>query len=190
MLEALNQPYHIGEHEVETTPSIGISLYPVDGEDATLLMKNADTAMYRVKENGKNHYRFYTGEMTESSAKKLILEKELLKALRNHELDIYYQPQVELQQQKITGVEAFVRWHHPTLGLVPASEFIPMAEETGLILPIGEWVLRQACKQVKEWQEAGDPLRIGINLSAKQFYQDNLVDIVADVLKETQLKPS
>jgi diguanylate cyclase (GGDEF)-like protein/PAS domain S-box-containing protein len=190
IITALNLPFLLGEHEVLTTPSIGIALYPEHADTAVGLMKNADTAMYRVKENGKNHYLFYTCEMAESSAKKLILEKELHKALSNQEFEIYYQPQVDIQWQKITGVEALLRWHHPTLGLLPASDFIPMAEETGLILPIGEWVLRQACKQAKAWQDEGIPLmNIGVNLSSKQFYQENLVDVVAQVLEETQLLP-
>jgi diguanylate cyclase (GGDEF)-like protein/PAS domain S-box-containing protein len=190
ILRYLNQPYYINEHEIETTPSIGIALYPTDGQDATTLMKNADTAMYRVKENGKNHYRLYTSHMSESSSKKRMLEKELHKALRNGELVIYYQPQVDIHQQKVMGVEALLRWQHPTMGLLSAGEFIPLAEETGFILPIGEWVLKQACEQAKQWQEAGYPLiKIGVNLSPKQFYQDNLVDVVAKILLETNLPP-
>ncbi len=183
-------PFNFGGHDFHITPSIGITLYPTDGEDPQTLLKNADTALYRAKEQGRNVYQFYTPAMNAKTLERLVLENNLRRALERKEFVIYYQPRVKINTKQIIGMEALVRWQHPEQGLISPVKFIPLAEETGLIMPLGEWVLRTACAQTKAWQEAGfPPLRVGVNLSARQFQQPNLVERVAQVLKETGLHP-
>ncbi|KQX60830.1 hypothetical protein ASD40_31165 [Paenibacillus sp. Root444D2] len=180
----------LSDHEMFVTPSIGISLYPSDGRDIETLIKNADTAMYRVKEQGKNNFQFYTPDMNEAVSRKMKLEMGLRKGLERGEFKVYYQPQIDVISGKVIGVEALIRWQHPEWGNIPPDEFIPLAEETGLIIPIGEWVLYEACHQNKIWQNAGyPPLRIAVNISSRQFQQNNLVEIVSKTLKETELDP-
>lgn len=170
--------------------SIGIALYPHDGEDAETLLRQADTALYRAKENGRNNYRFYMPEMNSQGSALLTLENRLHRALERGEFTVYYQPQVDITTMAIAGMEALLRWQHPEQGLIPPAQFIPLAEQTGLIVPIGEWVLRTACAQNKVWQDAGfSELRMGVNLSPRQFQEPNLVELVAHVLSETGLAP-
>ncbi|MGM0805649.1 MAG: EAL domain-containing protein [Bacillota bacterium] len=178
----------VNEQELFVTPSIGIAMYPGDGRDIETLIKNADTAMYRVKEQGKNNFQFYTPEMNEAVTKKMKLEIGLRKALERDEFKIVYQPQIDVETGGIIGVEALLRWHHPEWGTISPAEFIPIAEETGLILQIGEWVLHGACRQNKAWQDAGyEPLRMAVNISSRQFQQSDLVERVSRILRETEL---
>ncbi|MBH0161808.1 bifunctional diguanylate cyclase/phosphodiesterase [Fictibacillus sp. 26RED30] len=180
----------VNEQELFVTPSIGIAMYPGDGRDIETLIKNADTAMYRVKEQGKNNFQFYTPEMNEAVTKKMKLEIGLRKALERNEFKIVYQPQIDVETGGIIGVEALLRWHHPEWGTISPAEFIPIAEETGLILQIGEWVLHGACRQNKAWQNAGyAPLRMAVNISSRQFQQSDLVERVSRILRETELEP-
>lgn len=190
IIHLLSQPFAIEGHELRIGCSIGIAMYPDDGEDAITLMKNADTAMYRAKEAGKNGYRFYLADMNETVIQKLVMEEWLNKALEYKEFVLYYQPQVDIFTNRMNGMEALLRWNHPRLGLIPPGEFIPLAEETGLIIPIGEWVLRTACKQNKAWQDAGYPaLKMAVNISPIQFHQNDFVNVVLDALNESGLAP-
>ncbi|MDT4895400.1 MAG: hypothetical protein QOH25_477 [Acidobacteriota bacterium] len=188
--ESLKLPFLIDEHELFITVSIGISLYPDDGADAPTLLKNADAALYRAREQGGDNYQFYTADMNAKAMKRLTLENSLRRALERSEFEVYYQPVLDITTRKIVGVEALLRWHHPELGLVQPAEFIPLAEDTGMIVPIGEWVLRTACAQSKSWQSAGfAPLSLAVNLSARQFQQQNLAEVVVRILQETGLNP-
>ncbi|RFU60763.1 bifunctional diguanylate cyclase/phosphodiesterase [Peribacillus glennii] len=190
IVERISQPFVINGHELFVTPSIGISVYPTDGKYAETLIKNADTAMYRVKEQGKNDFGFYAPEMDEEISKKMTLEIGLRKALQNNEFTVLYQPQINIDTGKLIGVEALTRWIHPEWGTISPAEFIPLAEETGLILPIGEWVLYEACAQNKAWQNEGhSPVRMAVNISSRQFQQLNFVDTVRDILQKTGLAP-
>jgi diguanylate cyclase (GGDEF)-like protein len=186
--ESLKLPFVIDDHELFTTVSIGISLYPDDGADAPTLLKNADAALYRAREQGGDNYQFYTADMNAKAMKRLTLENSLRRALERSEFEVYYQPVLDINTRKIVGMEALLRWHHPELGLVQPAEFIPLAEDTGMIVPIGEWALRTACTQGKSWQEAGfAPLTLAVNLSARQFQQQNLSEVIARILQETGL---
>ena len=190
LIHALEQPVMLERQEVFATTSIGISVYPDDGDSADTLIKHADTAMYRAKERGRNNCQFYTADMNERALERLTMENSLRHALELNEFMLYYQPQVDLRTRSITGMEALLRWQHPDFGLVAPARFIPLAEETGLIVPIGEWVLRTACFQNKAWQDAGMPrLHVAVNLSARQFKQPNLVDMVSQALADSGLEP-
>jgi diguanylate cyclase (GGDEF)-like protein/PAS domain S-box-containing protein len=187
-LEAVSQPFTVGMYELFLTASIGISIYPKDGNHEDVLLKNADAAMYRAKESGKNRFEFFTGVMNEVAMRRLHLETQLQQALARNEFILYYQPQADLKSGKIIGVEALVRWMHPTMGLIPPSEFIPITEETGLIVPIGEWILKAACQQAVAWRQAGLPkLRFAVNLSARQFAKLDLTTTIIRILEETGL---
>jgi diguanylate cyclase (GGDEF)-like protein len=189
ILEAIKPPFHFDHNELHITMSIGITLYPYDGEDADTLLKNADTALYRAKEQGRNNYQLYTPAMNARAFERLALENSLRKAVERKEFLVYFQPQVDLKTGTIVGTEALLRWQHPDLGIVYPSEFISMAEETGLISQLGEWVLRTACTLNKSWQKAGfSPMSVAVNLSARQFQQQDLVETVARILKETGLE--
>lgn len=191
ILNVIAKPFPIGGNEVFIGCSIGIALFPQDGADMELLLKNADTALYHAKDQGRNNYQLYSDWMNVAAVQRLALENRLRKALDNRELSLHYQPQVALDSGRITGVEALLRWNSPEMGMVPPLDFIPVAEETGLIVPIGEWVIRTACNQARAWQEQGLPaLRMAINLSARQFADPQpLLDRVAEALAETGLSP-
>ncbi len=189
ILEAIKPPFHFDRNELHITMSIGITLYPYDGEDADTLLKNADTALYRAKEQGRNNYQLYTPAMNARAFERLALENSLRKAVERKEFLVYFQPQVDLKTGVIVGTEALLRWQHPDLGIVYPSEFISMAEETGLIAQLGDWVLRTSCTHNKAWQKAGfAPMTVAVNLSARQFQQQDLVETVARILKETGLE--
>lgn len=180
----------IEHNELIITPSIGIAIYPNDGENFETLLKNADTAMYKVKNDSRNNFHFFTQEMQLNSARNLQLENALRHALERNELEVYYQPQVAIEDGSIIGAEALLRWHHPTLGMISPAEFIPIAEGSGQIIEIGEWVLRTAIVQTKQWIDSGfTPMIIAVNLSAIQFRQKNLLTLVTDILEEVQLLP-
>jgi diguanylate cyclase (GGDEF)-like protein len=188
--EAMRRPFLIEGHEIFVTASIGISLFPEDGDDCDSLLKYADTAMYHAKNCGKNNAKLYSSSLTMQIMSHVKLEVGLRRALKNEELYLLYQPQIEVRSGEIVGVEALVRWRHPERGIISPTEFIPLAEETGLIVPIGEWVLRTACHQAKSWQrQTGRAIRISVNLSAKQFKDDNLAQIVLSALHDTGLDP-
>lgn len=191
ILKTLNQPFYIKNEEMFITPSIGISMFPADGDDVETLMKHADIAMYRVKEEGKNRFQFFTQEMNQSVSRKSRIAIGLRKGLEQGEFSIHYQPQIDLKTEEIIGVEALIRWTHPELGNISPVEFIPVAEDTGIIVQIGEHVLRTACRQNKEWQDAGLPkFRVAINISARQFSQSNLCEVVRDALSDSGLEPN
>lgn len=190
ILRIFDSSFSIEEHEFIITASIGISLYPKDSTVAEKLIKNADMAMYFSKNNGKNNYSYYSTQLNETIVTKRKLEKEIRKALEYNQFTLHYQPQFNVHTKKIIGIEALIRWDHPDRGIVTPGEFIQIAEDTGLIIPIGEWVLLESCKQLKLWQKAGYlPFSIKVNLSARQFQLKNIVQIVSNILQETQLQP-
>lgn len=190
VMELASQPLQIEHHELAVTPSIGISMFPADGEDFETLCQKADTAMYRAKHDGRNGFAFFTGEMQAQSRRALELENALRRALERDQLALHYQPQLCLKDGSVIGAEALLRWTHPQLGQVSPAEFIPVAESSGLILPIGEWVLRQAAAQLKCWLAAGlPPLRMAVNLSTVQFRHAELPKLVSRILAEAELPP-
>lgn len=188
ILALFKKPFCVQNYELHLTVSIGVALYPNDGEDTDSLIKHADTAMYRVKEQGKNNYAVYSPLKSDPSYDQLIFENDLRKALINNEFSVYYQPKINIFTGEISGLEALIRWFHPKKGVIPPAKFIPVAEETGLIIPIGEFVLREAARQNMAWQKAGvPPIPVAVNLSTRQFLQSNLVVTVESVLKDTGL---
>jgi predicted signal transduction protein with EAL and GGDEF domain/DNA-binding response OmpR family regulator len=188
--DAMRRPFLIEGNEIFVTASIGISLFPEDGDDCTSLLKYADTAMYHAKNCGKNNAKLYSSSLTMQIMSHVKLEVGLRRALQNDELYLLYQPQLDVRSSEIVGVEALVRWRHAERGVVSPTEFIPLAEETGLIVPIGEWVLRTACQQARAWQKlSGRAVRMAVNLSAKQFKDENLSQIVLSALHDTGLDP-
>lgn len=191
ILSLFKKPFKIGNEEIfDVTASIGIAVAPSDGKDLDTLLKNADTAMYYAKSTGKNKFEFFTKEMKAQSIEKLKMKNNLRNALSRDELTVYYQPKVSVKSGKIVGMEALIRWIHPDEGMISPAKFIPLAEDTGLIVPIGEYVMREACLQNKIWQELGrKPLRIAINLSIKQLQRKDIVQTVARILEETNLEP-
>jgi len=190
LLAAVAQPCQIEQNELVSTVSIGIALYPNDGQDFETLSKNADAAMYRVKQASRNDFRFFTQEMQAHSARTLQLVNALRHALPRHEFELHFQPQIALQDGHIVGAEALLRWRHPELGMISPVEFIPIAEDSGQILAIGEWVLRTSVRQLKQWLDAGlRPMVMAVNLSAVQFRHPNLIDLVTRILDEAALPP-
>ncbi|RXZ36140.1 EAL domain-containing protein [Oxalobacteraceae bacterium CAVE-383] len=190
VMDAIAAPVSIEGHNFFLTCSLGVAKYPADGEDPELLIKHADIAMYRAKQSGRNNFQFYTPAMNEQALERLHIESNLRAALERGEFVLHYQPKVDIVSGRVTGMEALIRWSHPELGMVPPGRFIGLAEETGLIVPIGAWVTRTACAQNKAWQDAGlPPVRVSVNLSARQFAQKNLVQSIAAVLHETGLEP-
>lgn len=191
LLGALREPFTIDGRVLHITGSLGMALYPRDGGNAHALLCNADVAMSRAKEQGRDNARFYTEEMNRKAQERFALEEDLRRALAQDEFVLHYQPRVDLHSGEITGLEALARWQHPEKGLVAPDIFIPVAEETGLILPLGEWVLREACTQAKAWEKAmGKPVSVAVNLSARQFRQVNLIERVFAILNETGLSPA
>ena len=190
IINRFSEPVVINGHELVVSVSIGISLYPFDGKSLENLIKNADTAMYYAKGEGRNNYQIYSSEMNALSDERLRMEVNLRRALERNEFIIHYQPRITLSDGKISGMEALVRWQRPESGLVSPAEFVPLAEEIGLIVPLGEWILRMACNQNKQWQNSGiDPIRISVNISAVQFHRDGFVDVVKRALLESSLEP-
>lgn len=188
LINIISQSFTIEQFEVGITPSIGIGLYPIDGSTFEALIGSADAAMYRAKHDGRNCYRFVTVEMQAHSSRKIELENSLKQALQRNELEIYYQPQISMSTESLIGAEALLRWNHPTMGIVSPAEFIPIAEESGQIVIIGEWVLRNALGQLKRWTEEGmQPFVMAINLSAIQFRQPQLVSSIISILEELKV---
>ncbi len=191
LMQVVNTPFHLGEYDLNVTASMGIAIYPNDGKDLETLSRNADAAMYRAKREGRNSYRFFTQEMQERSTRHLELVNALRQALEKQQFQLHFQPQLSMQTGHVLGAEALLRWHHPVLGHVSPAEFIPVAEDSGLILPIGEWVLRTAAKQWKQWQASGLPdLLIAVNLSAVQFRHHDLPALVTRILQEADMPPA
>jgi diguanylate cyclase (GGDEF)-like protein/PAS domain S-box-containing protein len=190
VLSELSRAMTLDEFQLYVTASIGVSFFPNDGADLESLLQHAEAAMYRAKETGRNNYQFYRPEMNARTRERLLLENSLRQAVEKQQLILFYQPKIDLSSGQMTGVEALLRWRHPDLGMVSPVDFIPLAEETGLIVPIGEWVLRTACDQAKTWQRSGlPPFRVAVNISGHQFRQADFVDMVEGVLAQTGLNP-
>ena len=187
---AFEEPFQLGEHELFLSASIGISLYPADGDSVVELMRNADSAMYRAKASGRGRYHFYTPEMTQAAQDRIRMENLLRRALENGELSVHLQPQVDAGSSKLVGAEALVRWFSPELGNVPPGQFIKLAEESGIIIKLGSWVLREACRQVMQWRMSGFDLpQLSVNLSVKQLERPEFIDTLDDILCETGMDP-
>ena len=190
IIQALTLPFSCGGHQLHITTSVGVSIYPDHNTEVEGLIHNADMAMYRAKEEGRNCFKFYIPNMQEQSFQRLLMENNLRRALENEELETYYQPQIDINTGKIVGLEVLLRWHHATLGSISPSEFIPLAEETGLIIPIGNWVLRHSCLQAIAWLNMGlPPIQIGVNLSIKQLQHKDFLVSLTQILNETDFDP-
>jgi diguanylate cyclase (GGDEF)-like protein len=191
ILEALRTPHLVGGQEFIVTTSIGVTVFPHDGEDADTLLRNADVAMYRAKEQGRDNYQLYTSSMTTRIFERLVMESDMRRGLKRKEFVVYYQPQLDANTGEILGVEALVRWQHPERGLILPGEFIPLAEETGLILDLGEHVIRTVCTQAKRWAKKEFPLkRVAINLSAHRFRESQSMEPIHNILSRTGCEPS
>ncbi|MBI1396644.1 MAG: EAL domain-containing protein [Betaproteobacteria bacterium] len=190
VVDHLQRPIEIEGHELFVTTSIGIALFPLDGDDADTLIRNADAAMYFAKSQGRNNYQFYGKEMNSRAVERVTLESRLRRALERDEFRLYYQPKLDLRSGRIAGVEALIRWQHPERGMIAPAEFIPIAEESGLIIPIGEWVILEAASQARRWLQAGlPPLHVAVNIAGSHFQQAAFTDNLARVLKDTRLEP-
>jgi diguanylate cyclase (GGDEF)-like protein/PAS domain S-box-containing protein len=183
IVDAFAEPFEIENYSLNTTFSIGISMYPDDGREFDKLLKNADTALYQAKDSGRDTYRFFSEKMNLDAQEQLHLQGQLRNAVKNREFLLHYQPQIDIGSGRIVGAEALVRWQHPEHGLIPPGKFIPLAERSGLVVPMGEWVLIEACRQARRWHDSGSPLLMAVNLSALQFKRGNLLDTVASALK-------
>jgi diguanylate cyclase (GGDEF)-like protein/PAS domain S-box-containing protein len=191
ILTKFTNSFYLNSHEYYISPSIGISMFPADGKDSETLIKNADEALFRVKERGKAHYQFYRSEMNSEIQNVVSLETHLRKAIEKKELILLYQPQIDLSTVKVNSFEALIRWNCAELGMIAPNDFIPLAEDTGLIIPIGNWVIETACKQIRSWNNKGyKDIRIAINISPKQFQQSNLVNTIKGNLDKYQIKPT
>jgi EAL domain-containing protein (putative c-di-GMP-specific phosphodiesterase class I) len=190
-LKALSQPFDVDGHELYGSASIGISVYPRDGTDVEMLMRAADSAMHHAKQQGRNNYQFFTPALNDAVRQRFEIERQLRQALARGEFTLHYQPQIMMESGAICGAEALLRWEPPGMVAPPVGEVIAIAEDTGLIRPIGDWVLREACRQLKYWHNNGYPdLRIAVNLSPHQFYQPNFLDTIRRILHETELPAS
>jgi diguanylate cyclase (GGDEF)-like protein len=190
VIDELSAPIRVQGHELRVAPSVGVSVYPLHGDSAEALITNADAAMYHVKNAGRNAARLFAPEMSTCFPERLSLENDLRDAVGRKELELRYQPKVDVHSGRTTGMEALARWRHPRKGLLLPAEFIPLAEETGLIVPLGDWVLREACRQNKAWQNDGlAPLRVAVNISASQLQQNDLVESITTVLQDSGLEP-
>ncbi|MDH3870975.1 MAG: EAL domain-containing protein, partial [Gammaproteobacteria bacterium] len=190
IIDALNEPVNCDGYELNVTTSIGVSIYPYDGKSTDALIKSADISMYRAKGLGRNRLVYYTAEMNEESRKRLMLETDLRKALDKQQFELLYQPIVDTRKNTILGAEALILWNHPTMGIIPPAEFIPIAEDTGLIVPIGEWVIRNAFGKLRNWNDTGHPrLRIAVNLSPTQLSRPGLISVVEQAIDEFQVSP-
>jgi len=191
ILDALAQPFDLEGHEVFISASIGIVVYPQDGMTASQLIKNADTAMYHAKDKGRNNFLFYEPHMNAAAADRLLIENSLRRALERGEFELYYQPSINILEGRIDALEALIRWRHPDLGMIPPDRFVPLAEESGLIVPIGEWVLREAVRQVALWRKMGfETLRVAVNLSLRQFRHRELINVIKQAVRDQGLQPS
>ncbi|WP_462409092.1 EAL domain-containing protein [Neobacillus sp. Marseille-QA0830] len=191
VFNVFSQSFYLNSQEYFISPSIGISMYPLDGKDAEMLIKNADEALFRVKERGKAHYQFYRTDMNSVYTNMVTLETQLRKAIEKHELCLFYQPQVNVMDGKVKSCEALLRWKSKDLGYIPPSVFIPLAEDTGLIISIGYWVIEQACSRIRRWNDKGyTDIRVAINISPKQFQQPNLVPFIERAIEEYQISPA
>jgi polar amino acid transport system substrate-binding protein len=190
ILASFVNPFVVEGEELFVSPSIGVSVYPRDGDDVGTLVKNADAALYQAKDRGRNNIQYFTAELMEAAARKMSLESDMRRGLDREEFRLFYQPIVALRTGKIAGFEALLRWHHPTLGLILPQEFVPVAEDSGLIVQLGEWVLRSACAQQKRWERAGyGALRVTVNISARQFQHRDLAGIVERAIADTGIGP-
>jgi diguanylate cyclase (GGDEF)-like protein/PAS domain S-box-containing protein len=191
LLDSMQEPFQMDEQLIHATVSIGIAVYPEDGQDGKTLIKNADAALYRAKELGRNDYQHYSISIHSRNNQRMAIEGGFHNALAQQEFMLYYQPQIDVKTGEITQMEALIRWNHSSLGMIPPNVFIPIAEQNGFILPLGEWVLRTACQQLRQWQDLGLPnLKMGVNLSAKQLRDKNLVAVVAQIVEESKISPS
>jgi diguanylate cyclase (GGDEF)-like protein/PAS domain S-box-containing protein len=189
VLSEFSQPFSDGEQEMYVSASIGISLFPRDGSDPDELVKHADRAMYNAKDSGRNMYRYFTEDLNHEVREKVMLESGLRRAIDRGELRLFYQPIIDLHTKQVIGAESLVRWQHPSLGLIPPGKFIPVAEESDLIFRLGEWVLRAACKQLHAWQQEGFALQVAVNVSARQFRDPKLADMVVAVMADSHVDP-
>lgn len=189
IMQVMQQPFHLNGQAFNISSSIGISLFPQDGDNAEDLLKRADTALYTVKSRGRNGFDFFDPSMEAKSLERILMENELRKAIEQEHFQIYYQPKMDIKTGTLTGMEALVRWVHPELGIIPPNRFIPIAEESGMIIPLGEWILKESCRQNKRWHDQGYELKVSVNLSVRQIYQKDLLDMIKETLEETQLEP-
>jgi len=190
MLHSVAEPHVVGKHELHVTASIGVSVFPDDGLDAETLIKNADTAMYQAKEGGRRRYQFFKPSMNARAVERQSIEESLRRALERQEFELHYQPKIDIKTGAITGSEALIRWTHPTRGRVPPVDFIPIAEDCGLIVPIGHWVLRQACRQARAWKDAGLPATaMAVNVSAMEFQNEGFLQGLLQILQESDWDP-
>jgi len=190
LVHEIQKPCIVAGEEFVITTSIGISVYPQDADNPSTLMRNADTAMFRAKEGGRNNFQFYSEEMTIQAYERVVMEKQLRNAIEEEQFELHYQPQYDLKSRQITGLEALIRWNHPEQGLIPPARFIPLAESTGLVIPMGEWVLRSACAQMQAWRAEGlEPGRVAVNLAGKQLQKADLLQTVLGILNETGCQP-
>jgi len=190
ILASLAEPYHVNGLEVKTTASLGMTVYPEHNACSDDLIRNADIALYKAKEEGRGRFKRFDNELDQEAKKRRRIEIELQRAIANDQLELFFQPQIDISSGKIVGAEALARWHHPEMGVISPADFIPIAEETKLILPLGDWVIKAACKQAKSWQDQGlQPIAVAVNISPVQFKQHELPNFIAQVLEETQLDP-
>lgn len=187
IMSQLQKPFELNGHLVTISSSIGIAMFPQDGENAEDLLKRADTALYSVKSQGRNGYSLFDPTMEAKSLERILMENELRKAIEQEQFHVYYQPKMDIGSQTLTGMEALVRWAHPELGVISPGKFIPIAEESGMIVELGEWILKEACRQNKKWHEQGHLLKVSVNLSARQIFQKDLVEMITSTLEELEL---